>query len=90
MSDEAILNLSTEDLLVQGDDIISEVASLDTRAVVIGGGIGIGAEADVMLSRSEGIEVTEYYNISWPWWQVSIEENGQMTSNGEICSSHNS
>ena len=44
MSDDAILNLSAEDLLTQGDAIISEVASLDKRAMVIGGGVGIGAE----------------------------------------------
>lgn len=86
MSDEAILNLSTEDLLVQGDDIISEVASLDTRAVVIGGGIGIGAEANVMLS-SEGIEVTGITTSHGLGVQVSIEENGQMTSSWESCSS---
>ena len=86
MSDEAILNLSAEDLLMQGDDIISEVASLDKRAVVIGGGVGIGAEASVMLS-SEGVEASGITTSHGLGVQVSIEENGQMTSSWESCSS---
>ena len=86
MSDEAILNLSAEDLLTQGDAIISEVASLDNRATVIGGGIGIGAEASVMLS-SQGIEASGITTSHGLGVQVSIEENGQMTSSWESCSS---
>ncbi|MBF14042.1 MAG: hypothetical protein CMA97_00805 [Euryarchaeota archaeon] len=86
MSDDAILSLSAEDLLMQGDDIISEVASLDKRAVVIGGGVGIGAEANVMLS-SEGVEASGITTSHGLGVQVSIEENGQMTSSWESCSS---
>ena len=86
MSDDAILNLSAEDLLMQGDAIISEVSSLDKRAVVIGGGVGIGAEASVMLS-SEGIEASGITTSHGLGVQVSIEENGQMTSSWESCSS---
>jgi len=86
MSDEAILKLSAEDLLMQGDAIISEVASLDKRAVVIGGGVGIGAEASVMLS-SEGVEASGITTSHGLGVQVSIEENGEMTSSWESCSS---
>ena len=86
MRDDAILNLSAEDLLTQGDAIISEVSSLDKRAVVIGGGVGIGAEAGVMLS-SEGVEASGITTSHGLGVQVSIEENGQMTSSWESCSS---
>ena len=86
MSDDAILNLSAEDLLTQGDAIISEVASLDKRATVIGGGVGIGAEASVILS-SEGVEASGITTSHGLGVQVSIEENGQMTSSWESCSS---
>ena len=86
MSDDAILNLSAEDLLTQGDAIISEVASLDKRAMVIGGGVGIGAEAGVILS-SEGVEASGITTSHGLGVQVSIEENGQMTSSWESCSS---
>jgi len=86
MSDDAILSLSAEDLLMQGDDIISEVASLDKRAVVIGGGVGIDAEASVILS-SEGVEASGITTSHGLGVQVSIEENGQMTSSWESCSS---
>ncbi len=88
MRDDAILNLSAEDLLTQGDAIISEVSSLDKRAVVIGGGVGIGAEAGVMLS-SEGVEASGITTSHGLGVQVSIEENGQMTSSWESCSSRN-
>ena len=86
MRDDAILNLSAEDLLTQGDAIISEVSSLDKRAVVIGGGVGIGAEAGVMLS-SGGVEASGITTSHGLGVQVSIEENGQMTSSWESCSS---
>ena len=86
MRDDAILNLSAEDLLMQGDAIISEVSSLDKRAVVIGGGVGIGAEVGVMLS-SEGVEASGITTSHGLGVQVSIEENGQMTSSWESCSS---
>ncbi|MBT3652692.1 MAG: hypothetical protein HN541_05240, partial [Euryarchaeota archaeon] len=86
MLDEAILKLSPDDLLTQGDDIISEVASLDDRAVVIGGGIGIGAEASVMLS-SQGIEASGISTSHGLGVQVSIDVDDQMTSSWESSSS---
>ena len=86
MLDDAILKLSPDDLLTQGDDIISEVSSLDERAVVIGGGIGIGAEASVMLS-SQGIEASGISTSHGLGVQVSIDVDGQMTSSWESSSS---
>ena len=86
MIDDSILKLSPDDLLSQGDDIISEVASLDERAVVIGGGIGIGAEASVMLS-SQGIEASGISTSHGLGVQVSIDVDGQMTSSWESSSS---
>lgn len=86
MIDDSILKLSPDDLLSQGDDIISEVASLDQRAVVIGGGIGIGAEASVMLS-SQGIEASGISTSHGLGVQVSIDVDGQMTSSWESSSS---
>ena len=86
MSDDAILKLSAEDLLTQGDDIIAEVASLDERAVVIGGGIGASVEASAM-SSSEGIEASGIKTSHGLGVQVSIEADGQMTSAWESSSS---
>ena len=53
--DSSVVNMSSEDLLIQADDIISEVASLDKRAVVTGGGIGVSANASAIFS-SEGVD----------------------------------
>ena len=53
--DKNIVAMSSEDLLTQADAIISEVASLDERAVVTGGGIGVSANASAIYN-SEGIE----------------------------------
>ena len=55
--------MSSEDLLIQADDIISEVASLDKRAVVTGGGIGVSANASAIFS-SEGVDGWSYY-VPW-------------------------
>ena len=53
--DKSIVQMDSESLLTQADMIISEVASLDNRAVVTGGGIGVSASASAILT-SEGIE----------------------------------
>ena len=80
--DKNILDIGPEDLLEQADSILSEVASLDERAVVTGGGLGVGASAGAILS-SEGIEssgVTTSHGIGV---QVSIEDDGELTSSYE-------
>ena len=77
--DKSIIEMDSEDLLTQADAIISEVASLDKRAIVTGGGIGVSANASSILT-SEGIEsggITTSHGVGV---QVSIDENSQLTS----------
>ena len=84
--DKSIVEMDSESLLTQADLIISEVASLDNRAVVTGGGIGVSASASAILT-SEGIEsggITTSHGVGV---QVSIEENGQLTSSWQSNSS---
>ena len=77
--DKSIIDLDSEFLLNQADAIISEVASLDSRAVVTGGGIGVSANAASILT-SEGIESGGLTTSHGVGVQISIEENGQLTS----------
>ena len=84
--DKSIIAMDSEDLLTQADAIISEVASLDKRAIVTGGGIGVSANASSILT-SEGIEsggITTSHGVGV---QVSIEEDGQLTSSWQSNSS---
>ena len=84
--DKSITEMNSEDLLTQADAIISEVASLDKRAIVTGGGIGVSANASAILT-SEGIEsggITTSHGVGV---QVSIEENEQLTSSWQSNSS---
>ena len=70
----------------QADSILNEVSSLDKRAVVTGGGLGVSATAGVLTS-SEGIDhhgVTTSHGLGV---QVSIEENEQLTSSWQGVSS---
>ena len=62
LCDKNILSIGPEDLLEQADAILSEVASLDERAVVTGGGLGVGASASAIYS-SEGIESSGFVVI---------------------------
>ena len=48
--DRAVLDLSPEDLLEQADGLLSEVKSLDERAVVTGGGVGVSATAGCLMN----------------------------------------
>ncbi|RJU96349.1 MAG: TldD/PmbA family protein [Candidatus Poseidoniales archaeon] len=84
--DQRILDLGPEDLLEQADAILSEVASLDARAVVTGGGLGVGATASAMLS-SEGIESSGITTSHGIGVQVSIDDNDELTSSYEGDSS---
>lgn len=77
--DKKILSIGPEDLLEQADSILNEVSSLDKRAVVTGGGLGVSATAGVLTS-SEGIDhhgITTSHGLGV---QVSIDENDQLTS----------
>ena len=84
--DQRILDLGPEDLLEQADAILSEVASLDARAVVTGGGLGVGATASAILS-SEGIESSGITTSHGIGVQVSIDANDELTSSYEGDSS---
>jgi PmbA protein len=84
--DKSIVEMDSESLLTQADMVISEVASLDNRAVVTGGGIGVSASASAILT-SEGIESAGLTTSHGLGVQVSIEENGQLTSSWQSNSS---
>ena len=84
--DQRILDLGPEDLLEQADAILSEVVSLDARAVVTGGGLGVGATASAILS-SEGIESSGITTSHGIGVQVSIDANDELTSSYEGDSS---
>ena len=84
--DKSITEMNSEDLLTQADAIISEVASLDKRAIVTGGGIGVSANASAILT-SEGIEAGGITTSHGVGVQVSIEENEQLTSSWQSNSS---
>lgn len=84
--DSSVVDMSSEDLLIQADDIISEVASLDNRAVVTGGGIGVSANASAIYS-SEGVNAAGVTTSHGVGVQVSIEESDQLTSSWQSTSS---
>lgn len=86
LCDQRILNLGPEDLLEQADAVLSEVASLDARAVVTGGGLGVGATASAILS-SEGIESSGITTSHGLGVQVSIDADDELTSSYEGDSS---
>lgn len=77
--DAGLLQLQPEDLLEQTDAILSEVKSLDERAVVTGGGVGVSATA-ACLMNSEGILSTGMTTSHGIGLQVSIDVDGELTS----------
>ena len=84
--DRSILDLNSENLLEQADGILSEVQSLESTAIVTGGGVGISATA-ACLMNSEGILSTGMTTTHGLGLQVSIEQNGEITSAYESTSS---
>ena len=82
MKDKAILDMGPEDLLEQGDQILTRVAELDKRAVAVGGGIGVGAGAGAIVTSS-GIEDGGVYTSHGIGIHVSIDEDDQLTSSYE-------
>ncbi len=82
MKDKAILDMSPEDLLEQGDQVLTRVAELDSRAVAVGGGVGVGAGAGAIVTSS-GIEDGGVYTSHGIGIHVSIEENDHLTSSYE-------
>jgi predicted Zn-dependent protease len=63
--DQRILDLGPEDLLEQADAILSEVASLDARAVVTGGGLGVGDCLGHSFQRRH--RILRHHNITRNW-----------------------
>lgn len=82
MLDKKILDLGPEDLLSQGDFVIERVTELDDRAIAVGGGIGIGAGADVIVT-SNGIEDGGIHTSHGIGIHVSIDEDDDLTSSYE-------
>ena len=77
--DRGLLDLQPEDLLEQADTILAEVQSLDARAVVTGGGVGVSATASCLMN-SEGILSAGMTTSHGIGLQVSIEVDGELTS----------
>ncbi len=86
--DKSIIEIDSEHLLTQADAIISEVSSLDKRAVVTGGGIAVSANASAILT-SEGIESGGLTTSHGVGVQVSIDQNEQLTSSWQSSSARN-
>jgi len=77
--DSSLLDLSSEDLLEQADAILTHVSSLDERAIVTGGGVGISATAGCLMT-SEGILSTGMTTSHGIGLQVTLDVDGQLTS----------
>ena len=86
--DKRIIDMSSEDILQQADEILTSVTELDSRAVVTGGGIGAGAGAQVILN-SNGIESGGIHTSHGFGIQVGIDEDDHLTSSYEGSSSRN-
>ena len=84
--DSSLVDLTPEDLLEQADTILSAVHSLDERAVVTGGGLGISATAGCMMN-SEGVLSTGLTTSHGLGIQVSLDVNGELTSSYQGASS---
>ncbi|RJU90874.1 MAG: TldD/PmbA family protein [Candidatus Poseidoniales archaeon] len=77
--DSAILDVQPETLLEQADALLASVASLDQRAVVTGGGLGVSATASILMT-SEGIESSGVTTSHGLGVQVTIDVDGGLTS----------
>jgi PmbA protein len=71
--------MSPEDLLEQADGILSEVNSLDERAVVTGGGVGVSATAGCLMN-SEGVLSAGMTTSHGIGLQVTLDADGELTS----------
>ena len=84
--DKRLLDVGPETLLEQADSILSEVQSLDARAVVTGGGVGVSATAGCLMN-SEGILSVGMTTSHGVGLQVSIDVDGELTSSYQGASS---
>ncbi len=84
--DKRLLDVGPETLLEQADGILSEVQSLDERAVVTGGGVGVSATAGCLMN-SEGIVSIGMTTSHGVGLQVTIDVDGELTSSYQGASS---
>ena len=84
--DKRLLDVGPETLLEQADGILSEVQSLDERAVVTGGGVGVSATAGCLMN-SEGILSIGMTTSHGVGLQVTIDVDGELTSSYQGASS---
>ena len=77
--DRALLDMSPEDLLEQADGVLSEVKSLDERAVVTGGGVGVSVTAGCLMN-SEGVLSSGMTTSHGIGLQVTLDNDGELTS----------
>jgi PmbA protein len=82
MFDKELLNIDSEMLLEQGDQLLAKATELDSRACIIGGGIGISAGVGAIITSS-GIEAGGSRTSHGVGVQLSIDEDGLMTSSYE-------
>ena len=74
--------------MAQGDQVLTRVSELDSRAVAVGG-VGVGAGAGAIVTSS-GIEDGGVYTSHGIGIHVSIDENNHLTSSYEGESSRTS
>ena len=82
MLDKSILDVGPEDLLEQGDQVLAHVTEIDSRAVAVGGGIGVGASAGAIMTSS-GIEAGGIHTSHGIGIHVSIDQDDLLTSSYE-------
>lgn len=80
--DKRILDLGPDELLEQGDQVLTNVTEMDSRACATGGGIGISASAGAIVTSS-GIEDGGVITSHGVGVHVTIDENGELTSSYE-------
>jgi len=80
--DKKILDLGPEELLEQGDQVLTKVTEIDSRACATGGGIGVSASAGAILTSS-GIEDGGIITSHGVGVHVTIDENDELTSSYE-------
>lgn len=82
MLDKSILDLGPEELLEQGDQVLTKATEIDARSCIVGGGIGISASAGAILTSS-GIEDGGVKTSHGIGVHISIDENDELTSSYE-------
>ena len=79
MWDPAVDSTTPEELMQQADSLLQEVEELDSRAMVVGGGVALSSHAGALLT-SQGISSTGMVSSHVSGIQVSIDEDDRITS----------